>query len=65
MSWWQVPPEEFGGSVGQAVGRAVAGLVADGLTNPQIGARLYISGADRADPPGPHLFAKLDIASRA
>jgi len=45
-------------------GQAVAILVADGLTNPQIGARLYISRRTVQT----HLvgvFAKLDIASRA
>jgi len=44
--------------------RAVAGLVADGLTNPQIGARLYISGRT-VQTHLVHVFAKLDIASRA
>jgi DNA-binding CsgD family transcriptional regulator len=42
----------------------VAGLVADGLTNPQIGARLYISGRT-VQTHLAHIFAKLDIASRA
>jgi hypothetical protein len=41
----------------------VAGLVADGLTNPQIGARLYISGRT-VQTHLVHVFAKLDIASR-
>jgi DNA-binding CsgD family transcriptional regulator len=44
--------------------QAVAGLVADGLTNPQIGARLYISGRT-VQTHLVHIFAKLDIASRA
>ena len=44
--------------------QAVAGLVADGLTNPQIGARLYISGRT-VQTHLAHIFAKLDIASRA
>jgi DNA-binding CsgD family transcriptional regulator len=44
--------------------RAVAGLVADGLTNPQIGARLYISRRT-VQAHLVHVFAKLDIASRA
>ena len=44
--------------------RAVAGLVADGLTNPQIGARLYISRRT-VQTHLVHVFAKLDIASRA
>ncbi len=45
-------------------GQAVAGLVADGLTNPQIGERLYISGRT-VQTHLVHIFAKLDIASRA
>jgi len=44
--------------------RAVADLVADGLTNPQIGARLYISRRT-VHTHLVHVFAKLDIASRA
>jgi DNA-binding CsgD family transcriptional regulator len=44
--------------------QAVASLVADGLTNPQIGARLYISGRT-VQTHLVHIFAKLDIASRA
>jgi DNA-binding CsgD family transcriptional regulator len=44
--------------------RAVAGLVADGLTNPQIGDRLYISRRT-VQTHLVHVFAKLDIASRA
>jgi DNA-binding CsgD family transcriptional regulator/tetratricopeptide (TPR) repeat protein len=44
--------------------QAVAGLVADGLTNPQIGARLYISRRT-VQTHLVHVFAKLDIASRA
>jgi DNA-binding CsgD family transcriptional regulator len=43
---------------------AVADLVADGLTNPQIGDRLYISGRT-VQTHLMHVFAKLDIASRA
>ena len=42
----------------------VASLVADGLTNPQIGARLYISRRT-VHTHLSHVFAKLDIASRA
>ena len=42
----------------------MAGLVADGLTNPQIGDRLYISGRT-VQTHLMHAFAKLDIASRA
>jgi len=44
--------------------QAVAGLVADGLTNPQIGARLYISRRT-VQTHLVHIFAKLDIGSRA
>jgi DNA-binding CsgD family transcriptional regulator len=44
--------------------RAVASLVADRLTNPQIGARLYISRRT-VQTHLVHVFAKLDIASRA
>ena len=44
--------------------QAVASLVADGLTNPQIGARLYISRRT-VHTHLVHVFAKLDIASRA
>jgi len=44
--------------------RAVASLVADGLTNPQIGDRLYISRRT-VHTHLVHVFAKLDIASRA
>ena len=43
---------------------AVAGLVAEGLTNPQIGERLYISHRTVQTHLG-HMFAKLDIATRA
>jgi DNA-binding CsgD family transcriptional regulator len=44
--------------------QAVAVLVADGLTNPQIGARLYISRRT-VQAHLVHVFAKLDITSRA
>jgi DNA-binding CsgD family transcriptional regulator len=43
--------------------RAVASLVADGLTNPQIGDRLYFSRRT-VQTHLVHVFAKLDIASR-
>ena len=43
---------------------AVAGLVAEGLSNPQIGERLYISRRTVQTHLG-HMFAKLDIATRA
>ena len=44
--------------------QAVASLVADGLSNPQIGDRLYISRRT-VQAHLAHVFAKLDIASRA
>jgi len=44
--------------------QAVAGLVADGLTNPQIGAPRSISRRT-VQTHLTHMFAKLDIASRA
>ena len=44
--------------------QAVAGPVAHGLTNPQIGARLYISRRT-VQAHLVHIFAKLDIGSRA
>jgi DNA-binding CsgD family transcriptional regulator len=44
--------------------QAVASLVADGLTNPQIGERLYISRRT-VQTHLAHVFTKLDIASRA
>ena len=42
----------------------VAGLVAEGLTNPQIGDRLYVSRRT-VQTHLVHIFAKLDISSRA
>jgi len=44
--------------------RTVAALVADGLTNPQIGQRLFISRRT-VQTHLVHVFAKLDISSRA
>ncbi len=44
--------------------RAVAGLVAEGLSNPQIGARLYVSRRT-VQTHVAHVFAKLDLNSRA
>jgi DNA-binding CsgD family transcriptional regulator/tetratricopeptide (TPR) repeat protein len=44
--------------------RTVADLVADGLTNPQIGERLFISRRT-VQTHLAHVFAKLDISSRA
>ena len=43
---------------------AVAGLVTEGLSNPQIGARMYISSRT-VQTHLAHIFAKLDISSRA
>jgi DNA-binding CsgD family transcriptional regulator len=42
----------------------VAGLVAEGLCNPQIGERLYVSHRT-VQTHLAHIFGKLDIASRA
>jgi len=44
--------------------QTIAGLVADGLSNPQIGARLYVSRRTVQSHLA-HVFAKLDIVSRA
>jgi DNA-binding NarL/FixJ family response regulator len=44
--------------------RSVAGLVAEGLSNPQIGERLYISSRT-VQTHLAHVFAKLDISARA
>jgi DNA-binding CsgD family transcriptional regulator len=44
--------------------RTVAGLVAEGLSNPQIGERLYVSRRT-VQAHLAHVFAKLDIISRA
>ena len=54
LGWASLTPAE----------QAVADLVADGLTNPQIGARLYISRRT-VQTHLVHVFAKLGIASRA
>jgi len=43
---------------------AVAALVAEGLSNPQIGERLYISSRT-VQTHLAHVFAKLDIIARA
>jgi len=43
---------------------SVAGLVAEGLPNPQIGERLYISSRT-VQTHLAHVFAKLDISARA
>ena len=43
---------------------SVAGLVAEGLSNPQIGERLYISSRT-VQTHLAHVFAKLDISARA
>ena len=66
-------PRSRGGAAGRQFGwaspftpaeQAVARLVADGLTNPRIGARLYISRRT-VQTHLVHIFAKIDIASRA
>jgi DNA-binding CsgD family transcriptional regulator len=44
--------------------RAVAGLVAEGLSNPQIAQRLYIS-RHTAETHMKHIFAKLGLSARA
>ena len=44
--------------------RRVADLVADGLTNPQIGTRLFVSRRT-VQTHVSHIFAKLDLSSRA
>jgi DNA-binding CsgD family transcriptional regulator len=44
--------------------RVVAGLVAEGLSNPQIGDRLYVSRRT-VQTHVAHVFAKLDLTSRA
>ena len=55
---------QFGWASLSPAEQAVASLVADGLTNPQIGDRLYISRRT-VQTHLVHIFAKLDIASRA
>ena len=44
--------------------QTVAGLVTEGLTNPQIGERLYVSRRT-VQTHLAHVFAKLDLTSRA
>jgi DNA-binding CsgD family transcriptional regulator len=44
--------------------RTVAGLVAEGLSNPQIGERLYVSRRT-VQTHLAHVFTKLDISARA
>jgi DNA-binding NarL/FixJ family response regulator len=45
-------------------GRSVADLVADGLSNPQIGERMYISRRT-VQTHVAHIFMKLGVSSRA
>lgn len=52
------------GNVLTTMERAVAGLVAEGLSNPQIAQRLYIS-RHTAETHMKHIFAKLGLSSRA
>ncbi len=54
VGWQSLTPTE----------RTVAGLVAEGLSNPQIGERLYVSYRT-VQTHLAHVFAKLDISSRA
>lgn len=54
VGWHSLTPTE----------RTIAGLVAEGLSNPQIGERLYISRRTVQAHLG-HVFAKLDISARA
>lgn len=53
IGWWSLTPTE----------QTVAGLVAEGLSNPQIGDRLYVSRRT-VQTHLAHVFAKLDITSR-
>jgi DNA-binding CsgD family transcriptional regulator len=55
-------PQSGWGSL-TATERTVAGLVGEGLSNPQIGERLYIS-ARTVQTHLAHVFAKLDISAR-
>jgi DNA-binding CsgD family transcriptional regulator len=54
FGWASLTPTEY----------AVAGLVAEGLSNPQIGARMYISSRT-VQTHLAHIFARLDISARA
>jgi DNA-binding CsgD family transcriptional regulator/predicted negative regulator of RcsB-dependent stress response len=54
IGWHSLTPTE----------RTIAGLVADGMSNPQIGERLYVSRRT-VQTHLAHVFAKLDISSRA
>ena len=54
IGWQSLTPTE----------QSVVGLVAEGLSNPQIGERLYISRRT-VQTHLAHVFAKLDISSRA
>jgi DNA-binding CsgD family transcriptional regulator len=55
---------QFGWASLTSAERSVAGLVAEGLSNPQIGERLYISRRT-VQTHLAHVFAKLDMSSRA
>ncbi len=54
LGWESLTPTE----------RNIVGLVAEGLSNPQIGERLYVS-RQTVQTHLVHVFAKLDISSRA
>src|SRR5436305_1416945 len=54
FGWASLTPTEY----------SVAGLVAEGLSNPQIGARMYISSRT-VQTHLAHIFPKLDISARA
>lgn len=56
--------QQRNGGSGQLPEHTVAGLVAEGLSNPQIGDRLYVSHRT-VQTHLAHIFAKLDITSRA
>ena len=55
---------KFGWASLTATERTVAGLVAEGLSNPQIGARLFVSRRTVQTHVG-HVFTKLGLSSRA
>ena len=60
----RAPRQQFGWHALTPTEHSVADLVAEGLSNPQIGARLYISHRT-VQTHLAHIFAKLDISARA